>query len=432
MVIPKKAVTEENSFEILFPSLALEYSIKNERLISEFTYGSKAKGLWKCASCNYEWEASFKARSVSGTGCPSSECVGKKLIASNRYRSLKQGSLKDRFPKIANRFSEKRNSITVDKVSPFSHDTYWWECNDFDHPYQRSVAEEVTRKNCPYCFNVRLLKGFNDLLTVAPDISKELLPPLDPSGLLAYSNLKVFWKCFSCSHIWKTKLLARVNTGNGCPQCGTIQGFKTKRRIDLETRGSVADHISLMSEWSSKNILNPKTLNLSSREEVLWECFICTREWADPVNKRAGKVGSECPDCSRTSFLEFKVSKFISTCYRGIYHRNRKPITSPTGKLELDFWLPDLKLAFEVQDFATHSVHSDCEETEGVFRLHSEKSGRSIYKKGPTYHQRKIELAKSQLDVDLYEIWEDEIRDGSFALKVSEIISSRVAEFTLV
>lgn len=98
--------------------------------------------------------------------------------------------------------------------------------------------------------------------------------------------------------------------------------------------------------------------------------------------------------------------------------RNRKPITPPAGRgrWQLDLWLPDLALGFEVQDFKTHSRVSDDEPG-----LH----GRS--KHGPTYHEMKRRLAAEQLGVTLVEIWQDDIETGRYRALVDQAVSGALA-----
>lgn len=93
--------------------------------------------------------------------------------------------------------------------------------------------------------------------------------------------------------------------------------------------------------------------------------------------------------------------------------QNKKPIKlEGSKKLQLDIWIPELKLAFEVQDFATHSKISDEEKSE-LQGVENSKRFKKL-KNGPSYHELKKNLAKDQLDTIVIEIWEDEIIDGTF------------------
>jgi hypothetical protein len=181
-----------------------------------------------------------------------------------------------------------------------------------------------------------------------------------------------------------------------------------------------------MEEWdfTQNTNIDPNKISSGVKELAWWSCKHCLHKWESTVDNR--NRGRGCPKCAnRFSYLEEmavdSILKILETLNLELpIIRNSRPLRDNGAIRELDVYIPDLKLAFEVQDLNTHSRDSDTEA--GKFK------GNLLTKKGPIYHQRKIELSKSQLDVDLFELWEDEIRDGSFISKVSEIISARVEE----
>lgn len=74
---------------------------------------------------------------------------------------------------------------------------------------------------------------------------------------------------------------------------------------------------------------------------------------------------------------------------------------------EIDIFLPEYNIGFEVQDFSTHSKDSNIEK--GPFG----------FKNGPIYHKEKRDGAL-KLGITIIEIWEDSIVDGSFQKIVDE------------
>lgn len=88
----------------------------------------------------------------------------------------------------------------------------------------------------------------------------------------------------------------------------------------------------------------------------------------------------------------------------------RHPVTG--NPLELDFYLPELNIAFEIQDFGTHDRRE--EDVIGPW---------GNVKKGPDYHAMKIQVAK-EAGIILHEIWEDELEDGEILLdRIGELLT---------
>ena len=85
-----------------------------------------------------------------------------------------------------------------------------------------AVGNRNKGNNCPYCSNHRVLKGYNDLASLNPDLAKEWHPTkngdLKPSDVLASSHKEAWWLCPKCGYEWETDIKARTN-GRGCPFC---------------------------------------------------------------------------------------------------------------------------------------------------------------------------------------------------------------------
>jgi hypothetical protein len=104
--------------------------------------------------------------------------------------------------------------------------------------------------------------------------------------------------------------------------------------------------------------------------------------------------------------------------------KNSKPLlTREKHRLEIDIMIANVPVGFEIQDFATHSEYSNTEMPDKVWVDRAIRSGVKPYKKGPAYHGLKRELARIQLGVVLIDIWQDEIKDGSFENKIIKAYS---------
>lgn len=114
-------------------------------------------------------------------------------------------------------------------VAVMSNRKVWWlgKCG---HEWQAVVCSR-TKENgtgCPYCANLKVLVGYNDLRTVLPELAKEWHPTkngeLTPEKVVSKANKKVWWKCSTCDHEWQAIITKRAN-GQGCPLCA--QGART-------------------------------------------------------------------------------------------------------------------------------------------------------------------------------------------------------------
>lgn len=109
-----------------------------------------------------------------------------------------------------------------------------------------------------------------------------------------------------------------------------------------------------------------------------------------------------------------------------VFRRKRFLKQSSSSSLELDFFFPKKMIAFEIQDFMTHSKDREDEE---VFRKSTNKTVLSKLKKGPSYHRHKEELAETY-GITLFEIWQDEFDDiNRLKTEVSFILMSDELSF---
>lgn len=121
------------------------------------------------------------------------------------------------------------------------------------------------------------------------------------------------------------------------------------------------------------------------------------------------------------SRLELIVIHYLTTKYKfKIQRRKRILIEDVNNKFknkEIDIYLPDLNIGFEIQDFATHTRSNDFEKI--LVPQYITKD--NIYKKNYDYHEHKRLLAKKQ-NIELFDIWEDEILSNKFMNKLDEIL----------
>lgn len=245
---------------------------------------------WVCKE-GHHWEAKISNRSVLGQGCP--YCSGNKAIKGvNDFAT--------QYPELLSEWDYAKNSelgIFPDNILSGSGKNAWWKCS-LAHSYQTKIYEKVKGNGCPYCSNHRVLSGYNDLLTIAPNLAKEwdstknANEGLFPDKVLSGSHKKAWWICQN-GHSWRAVIYNRV-AGIGCPYCAGSKVISGK--TDLSTK-----HPELLAEWdyeknNASNIF-PESISPFSKVKVWWKCSK-GHPWQATPNARAGKYKQGCPVCS--------------------------------------------------------------------------------------------------------------------------------------
>ncbi len=187
---------------------------------------------------------------------------------------------------------EKNTEFDPNQLTHGSHKKVWWKCIK-GHEWQASIADRNNRQGCPYCSSKRVLKGYNDLLTINPTLANEWNYEknngLTPSDVMPNSGKKVWWKCQN-GHEWQATIGSR-NGGRGCPCCSGRSVIKGVN--DLQTLNP-----SLAKEWhyEKNNGLTPMDVMPNSNKKAWWKCDQ-GHEWQATINSRNN--GIRCPYCSK-------------------------------------------------------------------------------------------------------------------------------------
>lgn len=283
---------KNNSLAVKHPELAREWNYeKNGVLTPEmFFSGSDKKVWWKC-KYGHEWQANINNR-VSGNGC---------LYCSKLRTLTGVNDLATANPLLAEEWNYEKNIglkdrwgndiSTPDKVTLSSDRKVWWRCST-GHEWQATVYGRSIGHSCPYCSGHQVWSGFNDLVTLRPDLMKEWNfnknEGLEPNKIAVSCSKKVWWRC-SEGHEWQATLNHR-SKGQGCPFCcgkRVLAGYN-----DLATKRP-----KLVLEWNyEKNMpLRPEEVSVGSEKKVWWKCSQ-GHEWKASINNRSS--GRGCPYCS--------------------------------------------------------------------------------------------------------------------------------------
>lgn len=207
---------KERKYLIDNPTLMAEWNWeKNNELDLDpnvLTCGSHQKAWWKCEK-GHEWKAQIKSRNT-GSGCP--YCSGNQVLKG--YNDLLTMN-----PMLASEWDyEKNGNLRPEKFTLGSHKKIWWKCSK-GHEWQASINNRNHGYGCPYCSNQKVLKGYNDLATINPELLSEWNYDknghLKPEDFMPNSNKKVWWKC-NKGHEWQA-IIANRNKGSGCPICSS-------------------------------------------------------------------------------------------------------------------------------------------------------------------------------------------------------------------
>ena len=270
------------------------------------------------------------------------------------------------FPHLVKEWDyEKNNNLTPDMVSAHSNKKMWWKCEK-GHSFCASPDHRSRGQNCPFCSGKQVLAGFNDLATITPIVAqewdyeknKELLPTMITAG----SKKNVWWKCQKCGHSWLTSPNSRKYGNRECPKCADLKRVISFRKAFLkEGKNDLLSQASeIMQEWDYElNVgINPADYTVNSKEKVWWKCRQCGKSWQATISNRAIKQ-SGCPKCKkheRTSFPEQAIFFYISKKYEDA--ENSYYLLSDGRSLELDVFIPSLKIGIEYDGVAWHTNES--------------------------------------------------------------------------
>jgi hypothetical protein len=290
----KKVLGGYNDLETLYPDVAAQWhpTFNKDLIPSQITAGSSFKAWWKCpVETDHEWQTSISLRTnpKQMTGCPM--CAGRIVVKSTCLATL--------FPLIASQWHPIRNvGFTPKEVSPFVTKEAWWVC-EHGHEWATTVASRTRGNGCPMCSGQAAIAGETDLATTHPELISEWHPTrnpgLDPGGMKAGTNKKVWWRC-TLGHEWETSPVNRAMRNSGCPYCAG-------QRPIVGVNDLATSHPMLALEWhpTKNESLTPRDIMAGTDRKVWWLCSV-DHEWAAPTYNRVN-VQSGCPICMNKQVL---------------------------------------------------------------------------------------------------------------------------------
>lgn len=280
----RKVLVGFNDLSTTQPQLIDEWDYtKNDGLYPEqFTSGSQKKVWWKC-KCGHSWKAIIGDR--KGHGCPYCNRTNIFIPGKNDLLTVN--------PKLAKEWDYERNApLRPETVAGNANRKAWWSCEKGHSWLALISSRNYGGYGCPYCANKKVLKGFNDLLSIDPLLclqwDYEKNTPLGPDKYTMNSHKKVWWKC-NRGHSWETQISVR-RRGSACPYC--TGKFVIPGETDFKT---ICPEIAAEWDYEKNGSLRPENVACQSIISAWWICKHGHSYKATISNRYYGKG---CPYCN--------------------------------------------------------------------------------------------------------------------------------------
>ncbi len=274
---------KDQSLMIINPCVAKEWHYeKNGNLKPDMVTANSAKKVWWKCNKGHEWQAIIRSRN-NGTGCPI--CANQQLLKG--YNDLATVN-----PELAKEWNYNKNGdLKPDMVMPNREKNVWWKCNK-GHEWEASIKNRNNGSGCLICVNQQVLKGYNDLATMNPELVKEWNynknGDLKPDMVMPNSSKKVWWKC-NKGHEWEASIANR-SKGRGCSICHSKQVLKGYNDL-----GTINPALARDWHYEKNGNLKPDMVMANSNKKAWWKCSKCSHEWQASIANR--NKGRGCPNC---------------------------------------------------------------------------------------------------------------------------------------
>lgn len=251
----------------------------------EQTAGSAKKALWICA-LGHEWKARI-LNIKHGAGC---------RICNNKELLTGFNDLQTKFPEISKLYDEELNPLPSSQILSGSSKDYWFKCENHSHSYVSKIEKLKAGNRCSYCAGKKILKGFNDFPTTAPELlnwwdydKNDSQPELFSKG----SHKEAWWKCGK-NHSFKKGILWMYSN----PACGYCSN-----KVVLSGYNDIGTlRPDFLVFWDyDKNTLDPTQISPYTHVKFWVKCSL-NHSWQTNGDKMS--AGYRCPYCGGTRTLK--------------------------------------------------------------------------------------------------------------------------------
>lgn len=256
------------------------YSINNDKPANEVLYTLSYVYNWICDKCNGEFSATIEE--VNDGYCP--YCENKRVLTG-------KNDFKTMYPHLVDLYSND-NALPPSRILYTSGFYYKWHCDVCDGDFKTSI-DRLDKEGCPYCNDIKVLTGKNDLKTILPDIADRYSSSNEKSAseILYNSKSTYNWNCFDCGGEYRATI---DDIKNGyCPYCEDKKVLTGKN--DLKTM-----YPELAKLYSLNNNKPVEKVLYLSKGSFNWICSICHGEFNASIEDTNNKG---CPYCDNRKVL---------------------------------------------------------------------------------------------------------------------------------
>lgn len=168
---------------------------------------------YMCVKHNFEWDGRPNMVMGGSTSCPDCQHDRRIEFLSDTIESVKE--------KIYNKYGDEYEVVDTEYFGHEHKMNFIHHRKDgISHPIYTTVGRIMADVECAVCCNQQIVKGFNDIATLDPEIASWFTNKEDTYIYTCHSNKKVDFTCPTCGHQMK-KSLNQVSKDRDlrCPVC---------------------------------------------------------------------------------------------------------------------------------------------------------------------------------------------------------------------
>lgn len=319
---------------------------------------------WVCTVCNSTYFQCLLVKNRK-TSCVCPSC------------SRKQGGMKKKQLPIIE--AKELGCLNIEEYISARKTNLKWECKKCGDIYERSFDSE--RKSSHFC-----VKCATRIAVQTTKLKKDELLKyscLNQDEYVKNSLVNLRWVCVSCGGEYLRSFETEKNSKHTCTSCSHIRASNSLKlsKEEIEEVG----------------VLNPECYINAKTRNMKYSCDSCGVVFTTSLDslKYSPNHKHFCITCrDNVSSVELEMVDFIKSVYFGEVITNSRQIIPP---LELDVYLPDLKLAIELNGVYWHSSkHKDRNYHKSKFLACKEKGIKLLQFWDITWNKKK-DIIKSML-----------------------------------